>query len=135
MILGIGIDSVEVKRFSHWRQFSKKTLQRVFSSEEIDYCFIDFVKSRERFAVRFAIREAFFKAYASAFPHVRIPFLTVCKQLVLKKTNYGVPYLLINWGQLIKNNNQMITKITTSISFSHTKTIATAVVILQSDLH
>ena len=135
MILGIGIDSVEIKRFSHWRQFSKKTLQRVFSSEEIDYCFITPMKSRERFAVRFAIREAFFKAYTTVFPKIRIPFLTVCKQLVLKKTAYGVPYLLINWGQLIRDNNQITSKITTSISFSHSKTIATAVVILQSDLH
>ena len=134
MILGVGVDSVEVKRFSHWRQFSKKTLQRVFSSEEIDYCLITPVKSRERFAVRFAIREAFFKAYSTVFPEVRVPFLTVCKQLALKKTNYGVPYLLINWSQLIKSNNQTTSKITASISFSHTKTIATAVVILQSDL-
>ncbi len=135
MILGVGIDSVEIKRFFRWRQFSKKTLQRIFSSEEIDYCFITFLKSEERFAVRFAVREAFFKAYSTAFPEVNIPFLTVCKQLVLKKTNYGVPYLLINWGQLIKNNKQITDKIMTSISFSHTKTIATAVVILQSDLH
>jgi len=135
MILGIGIDSVEIKRFFRWRQFSKKTLQRIFTSEEIDYCFITPLKSKERFAVRFAIREAFFKAYSTAFPEVSIPFLTVCKQLVLKKTNYGVPYLLINWGQLIKNSNQMTSKITTNISFSHSKTIATALVILQSDLH
>ena len=135
MILGIGIDSVEIKRFSEWRQFSKKTLQRIFTSEEIDYCFIIPLKSRERFAARFAIREAFFKAYSTAFPEERIPFLTVCKQLILKKTNYGVPYLLINWGQLIRNSNQITSKIATSISFSHTKTTATAVVILQSDLH
>ena len=135
MILGIGIDSVEIKRFFRWRQFNKKTLQRIFSSEEIDYCFIAPLKSRERFAVRFTLREAFFKAYSTAFPEVSIPFLTVCKQLVLKKTNYGVPYLLINWGQLMRNNNQITSKITTSISFSHTKTIATAIVMLQSDLH
>ena len=135
MILGIGIDSVEIKRFSHWRKFSKKTLQRVFSSEEIDYCLITPAKSRERFAVRFAVREAFFKAYSSAFPPRRIPFLTVCRQLMLKKTAYGVPYLFIQWAQFIRNNNRITSKITTNISFSHTKTIATAVVILQSDLH
>lgn len=135
MILGIGIDSVEIKRFFRWRKFSKKTLQRILTSEEIDYCFIAPLKSRERFAVRFAIREAFFKAYSSAFPEVNISFLTVCKQLALKKNNHGVPYLLINWGQLIKKNNQVTSKITAIISFSHSKTIATAVVILQSDLH
>ena len=135
MILGVGIDSVEIKRFLRWREFSKKTLQRIFSSEEIDYCFITPVKSRERFAVRFAIREAFFKAYTTVFPEVSIPFLTVCKQLTLKKTDYGTPFLLINWDQLVKNSNQFKKKITASISFSHTKTIATAIVILQSDLH
>ncbi|HEB41393.1 MAG TPA: 4'-phosphopantetheinyl transferase superfamily protein [Candidatus Dependentiae bacterium] len=135
MIFGVGIDSVEIKRFSHWRQFSKKTLQRIFSSEEIDYCFITPTKSAERFAVRFAIREAFFKAYSSAFPGKIAPFLTICNQLVLKKTKYGIPYLLINWEQLIKNNNQITSNMRANVSCSHTKNIATAVVILQANLH
>ncbi len=135
MILGLRLDSVDIKRFAHWQQFSKKTLQRILSSEEIDYCLITPTKSAERFAVRFAIREAFFKAYMAAFPEEKAPFLTICKQLVLKKRKYGVPYLLINWEQLIKNNNQITSNIRVNVSCSHAKKVAMAIVILQTNLH
>ncbi|GAG59168.1 unnamed protein product, partial [marine sediment metagenome] len=90
MIFGIGIDSVEIKRFAYWRQFNKKTLQRIFSSEEIDYCFITPVKSAERFAVRFAVREAFFKAYSSAFPEKIAPFLMICNQTIILQPSQNI---------------------------------------------
>ncbi len=132
MILGVGIDSVDIKRFDDWKQFSKKTLQRIFSSEEIEYCLFIPAKSAERFAVRFAMREAFFKAFSSAFPEDMAPFLTICKQLIFKKTEYGSPYLIVNWKKLIQNNKKMLARIQTEISCSHTQKIAMAIVILQA---
>lgn len=135
MILGIGIDSVEIERFFHWRTFSKKKLGRIFSPAEIDYCLAIPIKSAERFAIRFAVREAFFKAFKTAFHQLTIPFLTVCRQLALKKTSFGVPYLLVNWNQLIKNDKQEIGKLKFHVSCSHTKTIATVVAVIESSIH
>lgn len=135
MILGVGIDAVDIIRFNDWKQFTKKKLGRIFSSEEINYCLSIPAKSAERFAIRFAIREAFYKAFTSAFPEKNIPFLTVCKQLALKKTKQEVPYLLVDWQSIMKNNKKVETGIQANFSCSHTKIIATAIVILQTGLY
>ena len=60
MVKGIGIDSIEIARFRLWHTYSYRQLSRIFSSEEIDYCLSNIIKSSERFAVRFAAKEAFF---------------------------------------------------------------------------
>lgn len=62
MVLGIGIDSVDIARFEQWHTYSHKKLLRVFSPAEIAYSLENPTKSAERFAVRFAAKEALFKA-------------------------------------------------------------------------
>ena len=94
MILGIGVDTVEVNRFSEWHTYSKKKLLRIFSDEEIEYCLSNPNKSAERFAARFAAREAFFKALSYAYPSKNVPFLTLCKAIIIKKIN-SRPYIII----------------------------------------
>lgn len=122
MILGIGVDSVEVHRFSQWHTFSRKKLSRIFSEQEIDYCLQQLNKSAERFAVRFAAREAFFKAFSAAFPEVSIPFLTVCKIVSIKK-QVGRPVLLADW---LSTDG-----LSFHLSLTHANTIATAFVIIE----
>ena len=56
----IGIDIEEVSRFSKLVK-DKSFLNRVFSKEEIDYCFSK-KRSAKHFAVRFAAKEAVWKA-------------------------------------------------------------------------
>jgi holo-[acyl-carrier protein] synthase len=127
MIIGIGIDSVEIQRFIHWHTFPKKQLTRIFSAHEIDYCLTVPIKSAERFAVRFAAREAFFKAFQEANTHA-IPFLTICKQISVKHSPTGSPLLNINWAALKPEFEQSIIPL---LSLTHTASAATAIVMLQ----
>src|SRR5260221_7060347 len=95
MIIGIGVDTVEIKRFALWHTYSRKKLFRIFSQEEIDYVLSNQQKSAERFAVRFAAREALYKALSYAYPDIKIPFLTLCASVSVTKKD-GLPYLIIH---------------------------------------
>src|SRR5205823_5560593 len=104
-----------------WNTFSQKSLSRIFSQQEIDYCLQMPSKSAERFAVRFAAREAFFKALSSAQPHEHFSFLTVCVAVSIIKIN-ARPMCIINWQKLTTK----IPTCTIHISLTHTNTIASA---------
>jgi len=125
VILGIGIDSVEITRFAHWHTYSQKQLLRVFGQSEIEYCLAVPTKSSERFAVRFAAREALFKAYSSWQPNHKTPFLTFCRAVTILKKN-NVPFVEINLPNFSSKSSVLI-------SLSHTATIATAFVIFESN--
>lgn len=62
MILGIGVDLVDVRRFEsiifRWRE---KFLRRMFTDMEIKYCNTK-KHPAQRFATRFAAKQAFMKA-------------------------------------------------------------------------
>ena len=128
MILGIGIDTVEVGRFSQWHLLSGHRLERIFSEQEIAYCLAIPAKSAERFAVRFAAREAFFKALG--YEHSRhIPFLTLCKKVsVVKKNGDPTPYLQVDWHAFPSLYDKNIESF---LSLTHTNSVATALVLLQ----
>lgn len=129
MILGIGVDSVEIKRFATWSSYPQKMLLRIFSEQEIVYCLQNPTKTAERFAVRFAAREAFFKALSMYLPKHTVPFLTLCRLITIQKNKNNSPYLMIDWEQIA--SYQPIKPTETLISFTHTKQIATAFIILQ----
>jgi holo-[acyl-carrier protein] synthase len=129
MILGIGVDSVEIKRFATWSLYPKKILLRIFSEQEITYCLQTPAKTAERFAVRFAAREAFFKALSMYQPEHTVPFLTLCRLVTIEKNKNNAPILIIDWEQIA--SYQPIRPAETLISFTHTEQIATAFVILQ----
>jgi len=65
MIIGIGVDLVDVRRFEsiifRWRE---RFLKRVFTDKEIRYCNTK-KHPAQRFATRFAAKEAFIKALFS----------------------------------------------------------------------
>lgn len=62
MIIGIGVDLVDVKRFeSIIFRWQHKFLKRVFTDTEIRYCNTK-KHPAQRFATRFAAKEAFIKA-------------------------------------------------------------------------
>ncbi len=129
MILGIGIDSVEVKRFETWSSYNQKVLLRVFSEQEIVYCLQNPAKTAERFAARFAAREAFFKALSMYQPEYTLPFLTVCRLVTIEKNKNNSPSLIVDWKQII--SYCPITPTGTLLSLTHTQQVATAFVILQ----
>ncbi len=133
MILGIGIDTVEIERFSDWHNKTKEQLQKIFSPDEIAYCLSGNVQtSAERFAVRFAAREAFFKAFHAMCDKLNIEehggLLSVQKSVHVKRSDHGAPTLHIEWQSLAPelDNAPYV-----HISLTHTNNVATAIVLLE----
>lgn len=126
-ILGIGIDSVEIERFTGWHTYSHKSLRRIFSETEIAYCLATPAKSAERFAARFATREAFLKALHLAMPQYKTHLLTVCKAVQIFTSANRAPHMIIDWKLL---NRQDSPAINCLVSWTHTKVTATAIVLI-----
>lgn len=132
MIVGLGIDAVEIERFSHWNDFSKESLLRIFSEQEIAYCLQNETNAAERFAARFAAREAFFKAIQAAYPTTYIPFLSICRVISVTTAKNGSPQLVIAWDSLHKlTNNEISSPLSALLTLTHTRTTATVCVLLQ----
>jgi len=125
MILGIGVDTVDIERFALWDTYSEKKLSRIFSADEIAYCLENKNKSGERFAVRFAAREALYKTLCNAYPNNKLPFLTVCAHTTIKKVE-GRPYVELRTIADIDVGALII-----HLSLSHSRTQATAFVVLE----
>ena len=69
MIVGTGIDLVEVSRIAAAvERFGERFLNRVFTANEIRYCRSK-QNAMERFAARFAAKEAGFKAIGTGWRH------------------------------------------------------------------
>jgi holo-[acyl-carrier protein] synthase len=67
MILGIGIDLVEVSRVEHLvARYGDRALRRVFTGAEVERCNLSRSPS-ESLAARFAAKEAFFKAVGTGW--------------------------------------------------------------------
>lgn len=125
MIAGIGIDSIEIARFKNWHQKSFSSLLRIFHPSELDYIFQNTVKIEERFAARFAAKEAFFKAASSAHI-ISVPFLSICPFVFVANSKTGYPSLVINTEQI-----RLSKPVTIHLSLTHSKTVATASVIIE----
>jgi holo-[acyl-carrier protein] synthase len=69
VIVGTGIDIVEVPRIAAAvERFGERFLNRVFTASEISYCQSK-QNATERFAARFAAKEAGFKAIGTGWRH------------------------------------------------------------------
>jgi len=75
VILGIGTDLVQIKRFESWFTDSKKIL-RYFSETEYEYC-KKAAQPAASLAVRFAVREAFGKALGTGMKNLALKDLEV----------------------------------------------------------
>lgn len=124
MIIALGIDSVDIKRFKNWQNYSQNQLRRVFSQAEIDYCLSVPKKSAERFAIRFAAKEAFFKSISQLYPEKCFQLLVVAKNCEIIKT-VSAPELSVDWHALNLPNLKAL------ISLTHTQKTASAAVIIQ----
>ena len=66
MVIGIGIDIIDVERVRKLAEKNPRFLERIFTPKEIDYC----SKKKNRYqnlAARFAAKEAFLKAIGLGF--------------------------------------------------------------------
>jgi holo-[acyl-carrier protein] synthase len=125
MILGIGSDIAEVHRIRHSvERFGARFLNRIYTEREQRYC-TSKANSYERFAARFAAKEAGMKAIGTGWNFgVRWVDFEVANE------PSGRPTLLLR-GVASQFADRLGTK-RVSISLTHTADIAFAVVILEN---
>jgi holo-[acyl-carrier protein] synthase len=124
MILGTGIDIIEVERvaFSTGRNSGFREL--VFSEREIEYCESK-ASPFQHYAARFAAKEAFLKAIGRGWDSG-----LALHEIEIVHAASGKPQLLLSGKTAAALESLNIR--TMHVSLSHLKTYASAVVILES---
>jgi holo-[acyl-carrier protein] synthase len=125
MIVGTGIDIAEVPRIAEAiSRFGDRFLRRVFTEGEIKYC--DAKANRiERYAARFAAKEAGMKALGTGWNHgVRFRDIEVCRQPGGRPT--------ITFHGKAAEFAVKLGAVNVALSLSHTAEQAIAQVILES---
>jgi holo-[acyl-carrier protein] synthase len=123
MIAGLGIDIIEVERVATNIGKDSGFRELVFSANEIDYCEKKANKF-EHYAARFAAKEAFFKALGTGWMSG-----TSFNEIEIVNDANGKPVVNLLGDTAIAINKNGGIKI--SVSLSHLKTIASAVVIIE----
>lgn len=125
----LGVDAVEIKRFAHWNtRYNQKNLSHIFTAQEIEYCLKEPLKSAERFAGRFAAKEAYFKALSHCQIFSNSSFYTISKYIRVIKNGNGS--CIINFDNSHILYTCCLPSLTCHLSITHTSTLAFAVVIL-----
>ncbi len=124
MILGIGIDIIEVERIraSH-EKFGERFLKRILRPEEIAYCF-SHTQPAPFLAARFSAKEAISKAFGTG-----IGRQLGWQDVEVRRKESGQPYVVLHDnGQILfkKLNGSAI-----HLSLSHTNFYASAVAVLE----
>lgn len=124
MIFGIGTDLVDVERMAE--KMEKKTgfKELVFSTHEIAYCEARTFKY-EHYAARFAAKESFLKALGTGWSKG-----TAFNEIEIYNNDQGKPELRF-LGTTSKTVDKLKLK-KISVSISHTKTMASAFVIIEN---
>jgi holo-[acyl-carrier protein] synthase len=124
MIIGTGIDIIEVDRIAHRVGKDNGFREFVFSQEEMNYC--DSKAARfEHYAARFAAKEAFLKAVGKGWESG-----LKWNEIEVVKEENGKPGIRIT-GHTKKILSPMGIRVI-HVSLSHIKSMATACVILES---
>ncbi|MEO6548361.1 MAG: holo-ACP synthase [Ferruginibacter sp.] len=123
MIAGIGTDMIEVERVA--KKIGKESGFRelVFSANEINYCEAKANKF-EHYAARFAAKEAFFKALGTGWLDG-----TAFNEIEIVHDKKGRPMINLLGGTATVVSNMQLANF--SVSLTHLKTIASAVVIIE----
>jgi holo-[acyl-carrier protein] synthase len=125
MIVGIGTDLAEVHRIDESiARFGDRFLNRIFTAGERAYAESK-ANAAERFAARFAAKEAGMKAIGTGWN-----FGITWKDFEVINERSGRPKLALRGVALQIASNLGVERI--SISLTHTKDMAYAVVILES---
>ena len=120
MIIGIGVDTIEIARMADLISIhQEKILSRLFTEDEITYCSRKL--SSESYAARFAAKEALLKSTG-----IGLNKGFRWKDFEILNDNMGKPFVRLNGLAAEALNNCRI-----HISLTHTKTLATAFVIVE----
>src|SRR6266404_5080383 len=126
MILGIGIDIIEVARIqSSHERFGERFLKRILHPNEIGYC-LSHKTPAPFLAARFAAKEAISKAFGTG-----IGAQLGWQDLEVGRKESGEPFVILHGAavELLKKRGARILL----ISLSHTQNHAAAVAILESE--
>ena len=125
MILGLGIDIIEVERIrSSHQRFGERFLNRILHPNEISYS-LSHKDPGPFLAVRFAAKEAISKAFGTG-----IGAQLSWHDMEVARRESGEPYVILHGlGQkLLESRGARMVL----ISLSHTQNYATAVAVLES---
>jgi holo-[acyl-carrier protein] synthase len=126
MILGIGIDIIEVERIKNsFARFGERFLNRILHPNEISYC-LSHREPAPFLAARFAAKEAISKAFGTG-----IGAQCGWQDMEVGRKPSGEPFVILHGaGQtlLTTRGGRMVL-----LSLSHTQTYAAAVAIFESD--
>ena len=122
MILGLGIDIVEVSRLEKWLN-DKKLLERFFNKEELEYVLSKRDGAAPSLAVRFAAKEAFGKALGTGLAGIEL------KDIAVANDKTGRPFLELFGTALQALKEKGGASI--HLSLTHEKTTAAAVVLIE----
>jgi len=126
MIVGTGVDIVEIPRIEQaLNRYGERFSRRVYTPGEIAYC-ENFKNQAERYAARFAAKEAAFKALGTGWRE-GVRWLDV----EVKHQPSGKPELLLNGraGEIARELG--VTR--SAVSISHADRYVVAQVIFESD--
>jgi len=126
MIVGLGVDAVEIERFREWPSYSQARLCKIYSTGELQYSLSEPVKAAERLAARFAAKEAAYKALNSYLP-AGMDLMYFCQLVEVVKNAAGAPFLQIQAGRLGISEP----KLHILLTLCHTGTTAIAVVLAE----
>ena len=123
MILGIGIDHIEVERVSAKMTETEGLREQLFTSREIDYCESKRFAA-QHYAARFAAKEAFFKAIGTGWRNGM-----AFDEVEITNDEMGRPDLVVHGRAEKAIEENKISNI--QVSLSHTKHLAGAIVTLE----
>lgn len=121
MKITCGTDIIEIERIKDSiESTNNKFLDRVYTKNEIQYCESKKSQKYQHYAVRFAAKEAVFKALSEKLEDK----YSICwKDIEIVNNNQGKPYV-----NLVSNYDKFIEQI--DLSLSHCKQYAVANVII-----
>jgi holo-[acyl-carrier protein] synthase len=125
MILGVGIDIIEVERIrASYERFGERFIKRILHPEEIAYCF-KHVQPAPFLAARFAAKEAISKAFGTG-----VGSQLGWRDMEVKRYESGQPYVVlhgIGLELMAKRGGRVL-----HLSLSHTVNYAAAMAVLES---
>lgn len=127
MIVGIGIDIIEVPRIEKQLDSGAENfIRRIFTDSEVSYCESKLKNKAQNYAVRFAAKEAFFKAIGTGWRYG-----LSWQDVAIINDELGQPNIVVS-GQARKIIDALqVSKI--HVSLSHIKQIAVAIIILEQE--
>ncbi len=125
MIIGIGTDIFEVERMKTKIEKQPSLIEGIFTNNEISYC-NQFKNKAQRFAARYAAKEAFLKALGTGWRD-GITF----KDINIINDNLGKPEIKLSG--IAKQIADKLGVTAIHLSMSHTKELANAFVIINNN--